>query len=353
MSLKRLWKTFLDRVVGGDPQRTLDREKEADILDEIETIAQGTDSTILPIDRFRKKMLPSVRHSLQYISGLIPLVPGPVDLDPGRWDKDPLLKAMFISREELIDVLDSSKALRKFFQRTNAPQAFALLVADQKEKNFFGTQKNGEIVRRDVPQKAVFFENFTVVAPAVDLTETHRQVQHLALVTLFKQAFEKIIDLESWKKELETQKDLLEFKVQGPGTSEPGSGGAPTDEADPQMQETLQVLSDINRKLQEIEAELDSPEHRLSHLCSIIKNPEQTLALKTVFFKLSRLGIRLESDSTEPANEFTVAELALGQEQKKVAVWVRAEPNYFSTSREPRTRYVRAGIKKMRRGLSA
>ena len=335
MSPKRLWKTFFDRVVGWDPQRALDREKEAAILDEIETIVQETDSTILPLHRFRKKILPSVRHSLQYISGLIPLVPGPVDLDPGRWDKDPLLKAMFISREELIDELKSSKALKKFFQRTNAPQAFALLAADQKEKNFFGTQKNGEIVRRDVPQKAVFFENFAVVAPAVELAETHRQIQHLALVTLFRQAFEKIVDLESWKNELKTQKDLLEFKVKGSDTSEPGSGGDPPEDADLQMQKTLQILSDINQKLQEIEAELDSPEHRLSHLCSIIKNPEQTLALKTVFFKLCRLGIRLESDSTEPANEFTVAELALGQEQKKVAVWVRAEPNYFSTSPEP------------------
>ena len=55
----------------------------------------------------------------------------------------------------------------------------------------------------------------------------------------------------------------------------------------------------------------------------------QNLALKTVFFKLSPLGIRLESDSTEPANEFTVAEPALGQALRKVVVWVRAEPYFF------------------------
>jgi len=274
-------------------------------------------------------MLPSVRNTLEYISGLIPQIPGPVDLDPGRWDKDPLLRAMFISREELTSMLQSSKALKNFFRQTNASQAFAMLVADQKEKIFFGTQKTGEIFRRDVPQKAVIFENFKLFAPAIELAETHRQVQHLGLVTLFRQAFEKITDLESWKNELEKQKDLLEFKLRRFDKSKPGTGLNSANAPDNQTQKTLQVLSDINRKLKEIKAELDTPEHRLSHLCSVLKSPGQNLELKTVSFKLSRMGVRLESSSTEPANEFKVAELALGQDLKQAVVWVRAEAKYI------------------------
>jgi hypothetical protein len=329
MSLKSLWTAFYQRRVAGEGRRSLDHEKEVAILDEIEKIVRKTDSTILPLHRFRKRILPSVRNTIQYISGLIPQVPGPVDLDPGRWDKDPLLRAMFISREELVGTLQSSKALKNFFHRTNAPQAFAMLIADQKEKIFFGTQKNGEIFRRDVPQKAVFFENFKVFAPALELAETHLKVQHIALVTLFRQAFEKITDLESWKNELEKQKDLLEFKLRRSDTSEPVTALNPEDAPDKQMQETLLVLRDINRKLREIKAELDTPEHRLSHLCSVLKSPDQTLKLKTVSFKLSRMGVRLESSSTESANEFNVAELALGEDLKQSMVWVRAEPKYF------------------------
>lgn len=333
MSLKSLWTAFYQRRVDGDGRRSLDHEKEAAILDEIEKIVRETDSTILPLNRFRKRILPSVRNTLEYISGLIPQVPGPVDLDPGRWDKDPLLRAMFISREELTSMLQSSKALKNFFRQTNASRAFAMLVADQKEKIFFGTQKNGEIFRRDVPQKAVFFENFKVFAPAAELAETHLQVQHLALVALFRQAFEKITDLESWKNELEKQKNLLEFKLRRSDNSEPATELISANAPDNQRQKTLQVLRDINRKLKEIKAELDTPEHRLSHLCSVLKSPGQNLALKTVSFKLSRMGVRLESSSTEPANEFNVAELALGQDLKQAVVWVRAEPKYILGSR--------------------
>ncbi len=74
------------------------------------------------------------------------------------------------------------------------------------------------------------------------------------------------------------------------------------DASDNQIQEALQMLSDINRKLKEIETELYSPEHRLSHLCSILKIPEQYLWLKSVFYEPSRLDIWLKPSSKEPAN---------------------------------------------------
>jgi hypothetical protein len=96
-------------------------------------------------------------------------------------------------------------------------------------------------------------------------------------------------------------------------------GGA----SDNQIQEALQMLSDINRKLKEIETELYSPEHCPSHLGSILKIPEQYLWLKSVSYKLSRLGIWLKPSSKEPANEFMVAEFEVGQYLKQVLLWIR------------------------------
>ena len=336
MSLKSLLTAFYQRLVDGSSHRPLNHKKEAAVLDEIERIALETDSTILPVRRFRKKILPSVRHAMQYISGLIPQVPGPVDFDPGRWDDDPLLRAMFTSREELIGVLQSSKALKNFFQRTNASQAFAMLVAERKEKKIFGTEKDGEIVRRDVLQKAVFFEDFKVFAPATELAETRLQVQHRALVSLFTQAFEEITDLQLWKEELEKHRELLEFKVQQPEGTDLKTDLNHTETDDNQTQESLEVLGDIKRKLEEIKAELDTPEDRLEHLNAVLLNPEQHLRLETVSLKLSRLGIRLDSSSTEPANEFTVAEFELGQDPKRVLLWIRVEQTSFLSTRQPK-----------------
>jgi hypothetical protein len=325
MRLKSLLTAFYRRLVNGSSHPLPDQKTDADVLDEIERIARETDSTILPVRRFRKKILPSVRHAMGYISGLIPQVPGPVDFDPDCWEDDPLLRAMFISREELNGVLNSSKALKDFFRRTNASQAFAILVAEPKEKKIFGTEKNGEIVRRDVPQKAVFFEDFKVFVPAADLAQTRLQFQYRALENLFTQAFEKITDLQLWKEELEKHRELLEFKVQHPEGSGPRTDLKPTEADDNQTRESLKVLEDITGKLKEIKDQLDTPEDRIEHLNAILLNPEQHLRLKTVSLKLSRLGIRLDPSSTEPANEFTVAEFELGKEPKQVLVWIRVE----------------------------
>lgn len=325
MGLKRLLTGFYQRLVGGSGRPLTDHKQEDAALDEIDRIALETDSTILPVRRFRKKILPSVQHAMGYISGLIPQVPGPVDFDPGRWDQDPLLRAMFTSREELIGVLQSSKEIKNFFRRTNASQAFAILVAERKEKKFFGTEKNGEIVRRDVPQKAVFFEDFRVFAPAADLAQARLQVQHRALVSLFEQAFEKITDLQLWKEELEKHRELLEFKVQHPEDTDLKTDLNHKEADDNQTQESLKALGDIIRKIEEIKAELDTPEDRIEHLDAILLNPEQHLRLETVSLKLSRLGVRLDPSSTEPANEFTVAEFELGQDLTRVLVWIRVE----------------------------
>lgn len=325
MRLKRLLTGFYRRLVNGSSHPLPDQKTDADVLDEIERIAREIDSTILPVRRFRKKILPSVRHAMGYISGLIPQVPGPMDFDPDRWEDDPLLRAMFISREELNGVLNSSKALKDFFRRTNASQVFAILVAEPKEKKIFGTEKNGVIVRRDIPQKAVFFEDFKVFAPAVDLAQTRVQFQYRALENLFTQAFEKIIDLQLWKEELEKHRELLEFKVQHPEGSGPRTDLKPTEADDNQTRESLKVIEDITGKLKEIKDQLDTPEDRIEHLNAILLNPEQHLRLKTVSLKLSRLGIRLDPSSTEPANEFTVAEFELGKEPKQVLVWIRVE----------------------------
>jgi len=193
------------------------------------------------------------------------------------------------------------------------------------DEGILGIKKNGEIVRRDVPQKAVFFEDFKVFAPAVDLAETRLKVQHRALVSLFSHAVEKITGLQLWKEELEKQQELLEFKVRHPEDTDVKTDPDHAEADDIQTQKSLKVLRDINRKLKEIKAELDTPEDRLKHLDEVLLNPEQYLRIERVDLKLSRLGIRLKPSSTEPANEFTVAEFELGKEPKQVLVWIRVE----------------------------
>ena len=130
---------------------------------------------------------------------------------------------------------------------------------------------------------------------------------------------------------MEKQRELLEFKVQQPEDSDLSTDLKHTETYDNQTRESFEVLSDIKRKLEEIKAQLDTPEARIEHLNAILLNPEQHLRLETVSLKLSRMGIRLAPSSTEPANEFTVAEFELGKEPKQALIWIRVgQPSVLS-----------------------
>ena len=60
-------------------------------------------------------------------------------------------------------------------------------------------------------------------------------------------------------------------------------------------------------------------------MTGVLLNPEQHISPEAVTQKLSRMSIRLGASSTEPAQEFTLAEFELGQALKGAVVWFRVK----------------------------
>lgn len=333
MKIKTLWSDLRRWLAGDRAIGPLERKNEQAAIDEIERMVRKSDPKMLQVSRFGKKIRVAVRHTMRHVSDLVSQIPGPVVLDPELLDSTPLLDGMFLNRDELADMLNTSKTLKDFFLNTNASEAFALMTARHREKTVFGTEKSGEIIRRDVPRTAIFFEDFKILAPAADLAETRVKIQRLALVSLIQQVLEKIADIQAWKDTLEAQEDLLKFKV------DPlqGAGNAYEQEqtpSDDRVEAARQVLIDLHKKIEEVGNQLETPEDHLAHLCQVLRNPERHLKLETVDLKLSRAGIRIDDASTEPVNAFTVAEFALGRALKQAAVWVRVRRTSISAPRQ-------------------
>ena len=244
-------------------------------------------------------------------------------MSPYRWDDDPLLNAMFLNAKKIIEFLGYGKDLKHLLEQTDASEVFALLTAARREKTIFGAEENGEIIRRDVRQKMVSFEDHKMLGISADLAETRLQIRHWLLAGLFEQAFQEITHLKNWTEELNEQHDLLEFKLRHPNDSVPRTGMDSSSETDKEVNEAQKVHNAIEMKLDEIKNKLDSPEDYFNILTRVLLNPEEHLSLKPIDLKLSRLGIQLDAASTEPSNEFTLAEFELGPSMKSTAVWVR------------------------------
>lgn len=266
---------------------------------------------------YRRKLVPLVHRSGRYFDKLIDLIPGPVALDPDRWDRDPVIHSICESGKRAGELLAASEPLKRFFRDSTAHVAFALLTAEKREKAVFVSEKDGEIFRRDVLRKAIFFERHQITAPSEDLAETRRQVQYQLFFDLFARAAEKISALKGLREQLEDQHDEVTAKM-----------ALYAEESD-QNKELDAWRNTIEGKIKSIGASLKTPKDYVAHLHALLKKPERQLSARPVFLKLSQMGLLLNDSSEEKANEFSLAEFENSSGKKWTATWISIDRAWF------------------------
>ena len=226
----------------------------------------------------------------------------------------------FLNPEEIISLLKSNKDLQSVLSQAANTEVFALLSSTLQKKTVLGTEKTGEIFRRDVPKRSVSFDNHQIIAPARTISESQFIIKRLALNSLCGQLFKETADMQVWKKELEEQQALLEFKLSAERT--PGT------QAD--FKETEQILSDIKNKVRSINNQVNVTDEHLTRITRIFESPEKHLTLTIEQLKLDHLGFLLDAASTERSDEFSIAEFQFGQAPKRSAIWIRIRRDFIS-----------------------
>ena len=302
--LKKLFKILHGRLKSGSQLKPA--------MDGVERIVRTRCPNLIMTRKNRDLMMDAVQTAMNHISGLIDQLPGPVACMPEKWDKDPVLNALFVDSDAIRETLQASRPLKNFFKQNPASRAVALLTAAWREKTVFGTAQEGQIVRRSVPQQAISFEDHKLIAPAADLTKARTTLQKEAIATLCQQMFVQTRDLKEWQAELKKQRDLLAFKVA------PGNGRA-SGEA---YAAEKQVLTAIDEKIESIQKELGTSEKNFEYMIRSVSRPWDLLQFETVSLRLSRLGIVLDSEPDSWANEFRLARYKIDQIPEQGAIWV-------------------------------
>jgi hypothetical protein len=310
-------KKAYQHLIAGMAERRQKRRLQDQVLKDINTFIKKNCVRMSQVAGFQKRLAQSINFSLSHVSNLIDQIPGPIELDPKQWDDQPFINAVFLNEKDVVLLLKSSKELNRFFKNNNSPSAIALLTVKLTEKTVFTTEKTGEMVRRDVPQKAISFDDCRIQAPSQNIKESQFKIKHLALLALCRLTAQDTSDLQTWKKEIEAQQNLMEFKIH---TAEPGED----------LDETNQILSDLKRKIKTINQQLHVTEEHLDRITRIFDHPEMFLTLRPVSLKMDRMGIRLHSGSKERANEFAIAEFQFGQSPRMAACWVLIKKEFFS-----------------------
>ncbi|MBP1752559.1 MAG: hypothetical protein H6Q57_1395 [Geobacteraceae bacterium] len=288
------------------------------VKEAIERAVDGTDPLLRTVSGYKKKLRPAVIRAIDYVIALVDGLPPPIPVDLDCRGDDPLLKAFFISSDEMRKVFGEDRNLAGFLRGgTGVPETvIALLAMDKNEKVFFGAELSGDIVLRDVPQKTVSFEAHRLIDPSGNQDETRRQLKRRAYDHLISLALRRIIMTKMERKDLERRYALLQSKL---NILQQGGWGFAADCPDiPALEEQI---GQIEAQLQEIGGDDRMFEVYLDILIEVLGRPEDHLWGKTETLILDSMGIRRNKVESN-ARELTFPELFNSEGQRLVVLLV-------------------------------
>ncbi|MFO1433404.1 MAG: hypothetical protein U1F76_25460 [Candidatus Competibacteraceae bacterium] len=323
-------------------RKEAEQQEEVTLLEAIDRVVEDADPRIKLVSHYQRKLSQAVQHALQYIDGLVARVPAPVEVNSKTWLTNPYLNAFFATVDDLQMVFSRSPALRHFFERHALAECYAGLMMTRQEKKVLGMQLSGDVIQKDVPQLTVSFVDHRVKMPTATEAEARAEFKRRALRFLVTQALERVLSLRTERENLQKQKQILQLKIkilQGKQNGFP-SLSKNGEDIESQLASLQQKLAENKEELQEISVQIDELDDYVDLLNDILGHAENYLALEQVSMKLSRLGVKLEENSTEPGNELILPEFIGDKQQRRVIVLVKY-PRVEMLSQEEI--YLRAG----------
>jgi hypothetical protein len=170
----------------------------------------------------------------------------------------------------------------------------------------------------------VEFHDHRFVDPASAAEDTRRALKQRALNALVTQVLERLLCIRALKDELKEQQRILsiQFKIQQTrmqGLDALKANDASLESAPPSEP---QVLADIARQLQELDAESDSPEEYLRQLTSVLNAPQQALAVTPISLRLNWMGVKQAEVSSAGEGAIRLGEIEFQDRFERVAVLV-------------------------------
>ncbi|MEW6429522.1 MAG: hypothetical protein AB1568_15985 [Thermodesulfobacteriota bacterium] len=306
----KIGKMVYDAWMGSQLKRT----KTQELRHVIDHVVQITDPGIRNAGRYRNTLQTPIENAMEYCSTLIEALPGPVVLNRSEYSSDPLVQHLFASVNELEEVLRLSQELEVLAKQGYAGEVTALLTMIRKERTVFGYERQGDMVQRDVAQRAVSFVEHEIVCAAATIDETKQRLIRRGLDVLATIAMEEIAGIKAKKAELRQEREYLNamFKIMGGKTDVLEQVLAPPTPA------KSQELAKVEARLAEVDADLDAtqklldgPEDALAYLKTVVSRASEELTLSHYTLRLDWKGVRLDREDASAGNEISLAEFSV------------------------------------------
>ncbi len=148
---------------------------------------ETVDPLLGAVSGWERRLAPAVAAALEHCERLAAAIPGPVTIDRRGFSADALVHALFATPDDIGEMLGRSRELREFLAAPGASDGedfHALLGMRWREKAVSGMVREGDVIRRDVPQRLLYFADHTLGEIAVDQDATRELLRQAAFDSL-------------------------------------------------------------------------------------------------------------------------------------------------------------------------
>ena len=275
----------------------------------IERTVDGTDPCLRAVSGYKKKLRPAVLRSIDHVVAMVDGLPAPRLVSRERYGDDPLLKAFFISTDDMQKTIARDQTLAAYLRGAGnpPPQVFALMTMEKQENRVLGNEISGELVMRDVPQVSVSFEAHRLIDPTGSEEETRRQLKRRAFDHLLGLALMRISIVKSTREKLGRHRELLQAKrnllERGGWGFDASAAGEKPDVAGLEKQ-----LADIEASLMELGGDGSMFEAYLNIVADVLAHPEKYLWSGKTTLIIDSMGIKRDQAAFN-CSELTLDEL--------------------------------------------
>lgn len=303
-----------------------------ELWEAIDLVVKLSHPNIHYVSGYRKKLMPAVEHTLKYADELISHLPTPIHIRADSYNTDPFVQIIFLNADQFRIFFSENKQLKEFFQKTDAHRCCALMVMNREEKKAFGVEMDGNIMKRDVLRTSVNFSDHQIVAPMISEDEVRKELSLRTLALLATHSMEDILSLIEWKKEMETEKHIIELKLHLQNASVRHRTSLLPDISDNTYgkNEVSVLLEQLDKKIAEVRAELDEPEDYLKKVADLLYQPERFLKSEFISMIVNDMNIIVEKEHQEKGHEIRFAELTTGTGLRKAAVLIDCDRQLIS-----------------------
>ena len=257
----------------GSPGRPIHNEAQETAADRqiVESFVDASNNKIRSVNSYAHKLREPVRALYNHVLQVAEEIPPPIDLTVEAFRTNQLVNALFVCSKDIDRLLKSNPDVSAYLRTHNqyqAPVLYALLTASKHEKRTLGISMLGEMLIHDVPQQTINFSLQKIHTPCASDAELS--------AALKKYLFGCVASLV--KQEMTSRMTHQPFKP-------------------------------VNDSYESRVKSLANPEVYLSTLIEYLEIPANLLSIDKTHFRLSKLGIKLEDDDRQCANEFDIHEL--------------------------------------------